>query len=69
MENSPALTGFTLGHGQVPASGRKAVIAADLFLHLNGNDWTVKGWPLTLEREGGVWKISWESLSSMMAEE
>lgn len=69
MENSPALTGFSLGHGQVSANGLKAVIGADLFLHLNGNDWTVKGWPLTLEREGGVWKISWESLSSMMAEE
>jgi hypothetical protein len=69
MEKSPALTGFSLGHGQVLAGGKKAVISADLYLHLNGNDWVVNGWPLTLQRDSGVWKISWESLSTMMAEE
>ncbi len=69
MDASPVLTGFSLGHGQVSADGKAAVICADLTLHQNGSDWTQTGWPLTLTRERGVWKISWDALSGMMTED
>ena len=69
MAASPEPPGFSLGHGQVSADGKAAVICADLTLHQNGSDWTQTGWPLTLTRERGVWKISWDALSGMMTED
>ncbi len=69
LARSPALTGFTLSHGQVSVDGSRAVMTAELSLHHPEKDWEKKGFPLTLVREDGVWKVPYDTLCSMMTEE
>lgn len=69
MESAPALTSFTLSPGTVSADGTRAVVTVQMTLHQNGNDWSHAGFPLLLVREGGVWKVHYETLCSMMAKE
>lgn len=61
-----ALTGFSLSPGSVSADGQSAVLCADMTLHSAGEDTAIAGYPLHLKREGGLWKISYSALISLM---
>ncbi len=63
---SRVLTGFTLSPGNVSYDGQTAVFTAELSLRGTGLDETVSGYPLTLIREGGLWKMDYERLLAMM---
>lgn len=69
MGAGPVLTGYTLAPGTVSWDGTRATVTAQLSLHLAQADWTLPGFPLQLVREEGVWKISYDTLCSMMAKE
>lgn len=60
------LTGFTLSPGNVSSDGRRAVLSARMSLRNEGDDLSVDGYPLTLVREGSLWKISYPSLLALM---
>lgn len=69
FENSPVLTGAVLSHGSVSANGREAILVCDLSMHHNENELNKKGYPIRLQQEMGVWRITFETLQGMMAEE
>lgn len=69
LENSPVLTGFVLSAGQPSFDGQRAIVTADITFCQNEKTWTRKGYPFLLQREKGVWKIHYDTLCNLMAEE
>lgn len=69
LADCPVLTGFVLAPGQTSQDGQTAIVTAEITLYQNENTWIRKGYPLRLHRENGVWKIRFDTLTSMMAEE
>ena len=60
------LTFYALSPGSVAQDGQSAVVGADLTLRGEAGDDTAAGYPLRLIREGGLWKIRYDDLISMM---
>lgn len=69
LESSPALTGFVLSGGQPAPDGRSAIVTADISFYQSENAWTRSGYPFRMQRENGVWKIRYDTLCNLMAEE
>ena len=63
------LTGFQVGHGNVSEDGQTAVVNGEMSLRADGEDAFITGYPLRLERENGLWKISYERLLALMNQE
>lgn len=60
------LTGFSLSPGTVSFDGQTAVLTAELTVQDHGAEQTVKGYPLLLRREEGIWKMDYARLLNMM---
>lgn len=69
MEVSPVLTGFVLSGGQPSFDGQRAIVTADITFCQGEKTWTRKGYPFRLQREKGVWKMHYDTLCNLMAEE
>lgn len=69
LESSPALTGFVLSQGQTSFDGQTAIVTADISLYQGENAWTRPGYPFRMQREKGIWKIHYDTLCNLMAEE
>ena len=63
------ITGFQVDHGNVSADGQVAVINGEMTLRADGEDAFITGYPLRLERENGLWKISYKRLLALMNQE
>lgn len=63
------LTGFQVSPGNVTADGQVAVVNGEMTLRANGEDSFISGYPIRLERENGLWKISYERLLALMNQE
>ena len=60
------LVSFELSCGSVSYDGQKSVITADLTLAGEGTSQSRTGYPLSLIREGGLWKADYKCLMDMM---
>ena len=60
------LAEFDLSPGNVSFDGQTAVLTAVLTVRDQGMDQTVRGYPLLLCREAGVWKMDYNRLLNMM---
>ena len=69
FDQAAVLTGFTVSPGAVSQAGDYAVLCADITLRAQGEDAARTGYPLRLEREGGLWKISYARLLALMGQE
>ncbi|MDY3280006.1 MAG: GerMN domain-containing protein [Eubacteriales bacterium] len=63
------ITGFQVDHGNVSADGQVAVVNGEMTLRADGEDAFITGYPLRLERENGLWKISYKRLLALMNQE
>lgn len=63
------LTGFQVGHGSVSQNGQVAVVNGEMTLRADGEDAFIAGYPIRLERENGLWKISYARLLALMNQE
>ena len=63
------ITGFRVDHGNVSADGQVAVVNGEMTLRADGEDAFITGYPLRLERENGLWKISYKRLLALMNQE
>lgn len=63
------LTGFQVSPGNVTVDGQVAVVNGEMTLRANGEDSFISGYPIRLERENGLWKISYERLLALMNQE
>lgn len=66
LAQAPVLTGFSLSPGVVSPDGQAAVVTAQVHCYQDGNAWSFTGYPLRLQREGGVWKMQYDALMGMM---
>ena len=66
FSSARALTGFLLSPGNVAASGRRAVLSANLAMRADGRDLSLDSYPMHLCREEGLWKIPYSRLITMM---
>ena len=66
-DRAAALTGFDTTGGCVSHDGSRAVVSADLTLVLGaGQPVPLSAYPVTLFRDRGIWKISYEQLLALM---
>lgn len=64
IDAAPSLSDYTLTAGMV--NGERAALNVDASLLTDGASSTLEAWPLTLEKQGGVWKIPLETLRRLM---
>ena len=64
LDGAPGLADYTLTAGMV--NGRKASLNVDGTLLKDGVTSALEAWPLTLEKQDGVWKIPLETLRRLM---
>lgn len=65
FDHSPSLTSFTLSPGVTSADGKHAVFSLNMTLFTGGQDLTVTAFPLQLEMENGLWRISYDHLLTL----
>ncbi|MEG1194168.1 MAG: GerMN domain-containing protein [Clostridia bacterium] len=66
-EAYPAIGDFTCTGGSISQDGSRAVVCASLSLHQNGVTRTITAYPVHLMLDNGIWKISYDSLLSLMS--
>lgn len=64
IDAAPSLSDYTLTAGMV--NGDRATLNVDASLLTDSASSTLEAWPLTLEKQGGVWKIPLETLRRLM---
>ena len=64
IDAAPSLSDYTLTAGMV--NGERAALNVDASLLTDGASTALEAWPLTLEKQGGVWKIPLETLRRLM---
>lgn len=64
IDTAPSLSDYTLTAGMV--NGDRATLNVDASLLTDSASSTLEAWPLTLEKQGGVWKIPLETLRRLM---
>lgn len=64
IDAAPSLLDYTLTAGMV--NGERAALNVDASLLTDGASTALEAWPLTLEKQGGVWKIPLETLRRLM---
>ena len=64
IDVAPSLSDYTLTAGMV--NGDRATLNVDASLLTDSASSTLEAWPLTLEKQGGVWKIPLETLRRLM---
>lgn len=60
------LTGFDVTPGTVSLDGKRAVLCADLTMRSQGEDWSVRQFPLHFIREEGLWKMTYDRLDRLI---
>lgn len=64
IDAAPSLSDYTLTAGMV--NGERAALNVDASLLTDGASTALEAWPLTLEKQDGVWKIPLETLRRLM---
>lgn len=67
LDACPTLTAYSVSAGSVSHDGASAVLTVSLSLSKEGAPVEIPAYPLRLDRENGVWKIGYDTLSSLMA--
>lgn len=63
---SRPLLGFTLSSGNVSVNGKTAILMAELSMMSRQGETEIIRYPVYLNREGGIWKIAYDRLHTLM---
>lgn len=69
LSGARVLTSYELSPGNVSPDGMSAVLTADLTFQGAGEDTAVSGYPMYLQKENGLWKITYERLAAAMEQD
>lgn len=67
LKNAPALLNADISHGSVSPDGSRARLTVRLTFLSQSASRTVQAYPLSLIRENGIWKITFESLIALVS--
>ncbi len=66
LAQAPALAQYSVSGGSVSQDGQKAVITVNLATLDTGAQMDTAAYPLLLQRDNGVWKLTWARLLALM---
>lgn len=66
LDSCAMLTDYSASAGHVAAGSRRATVTLDLTYRQDGQEQRCAAYPLWLDREDNIWKISYESLLRLM---
>jgi len=66
LDSCAILTDYSASAGHVAAGSRRATVTLDLTYRQDGQEQRCAAYPLWLDREDNIWKISYESLLRLM---